>query len=169
MAERLTFVLLPHYVWHATLFALLQYAASLYAILRGGKPERYVGIALVVAMWASLASRGDPLRFVDADRLVAIVDAMLLAFLVGIALVADRRWPVAMAALHAMTMLAQLSALAGIRMPITVYGLVTIAWSYPMVLLLIIATWRHGARNAHGTPERDWSAVPLHDARKEPA
>jgi hypothetical protein len=87
-------------VW---LFYTIQVAASGYALLRGGAPERLTGLALLLAAaLTGIVQRDIPVRFVGLEVGVMIVDLILLAVMIVITLHADRFWPAWVTALHAL-------------------------------------------------------------------
>ena len=86
---------------HTAIFLACQAAASGYALVRGGTPERIVAIEL------ALAAAGDELMVVGFDLSfrglewsALALDATLFAALVPIALYANRYWPLWIAAVQ---------------------------------------------------------------------
>ncbi|SFO06151.1 hypothetical protein [Sphingomonas sp. OK281] len=142
-------------VW---LFYAIQVAASGYALLRGGAPERLTGLALLVAAVATgIVQRNIPVLFAGLEASVMIVDLLLLAVLVAITLKADRFWIAWATALHALGTGAHFVRVLSPDVMRLVYALLSAAWSYPIVLLLVIGTLRHSRRiRAHGC-DLDWS------------
>ncbi len=142
-------------VW---LFYAIQVAASGYALLRGGAPERLTGLALLVAALSTgFVQRTIPILFAGVESGVMIVDLILLAVLIAITLKADRFWPAWATALHALGTGAHLARAISPDVIRLVYAVLSAAWSYPIVLLLVIGTVRHSRRiRAHGS-DLDWS------------
>lgn len=139
------------------LFNLLLLLASGYAVWRGGGPERIVGISLLLAgLLTRLAYQPFAERFVAVDGGVMMIDLALLAVLLAVALYADRFWPLWLAAFHMLGTGAHFVRGMDHGIEPVAYAILLAAWSYPMILLLIIGTARHDRRKrAHAS--RDWS------------
>ena len=131
-----------------------------YALLRGGLPERIGATILVIGSqltWAA-ASAGAA-RFESVETGVLLVDVgALLAFL-ALALRADRFWPLWVAAL-------QILGTAGHAVKFTdpevirrAYAFILAFWSYPMLSLLVLGTWRHQRRIVRFGADKSWSGV----------
>lgn len=145
-------------MWHHYLFMALQLAASAYAIGWGGKPERYVGILFLAAYELSeLLWRPGVAAYLSLRIGVLAIDALVLLALMIVAWRADRRWPVMMAAFAVLTLMGHGVRKIDLDVGALVYHMLIIAWSYPMVLLLVVATWRHRRRAARTGPELDWT------------
>ncbi len=142
-------------VW---LFYAIQVAASGYALLRGGAPERLTGLALLLAAVSTgLVQRNIPFLFAGLEAGVLIVDLILLAAMVAITLKADRFWPAWATALHALGTGAHLARAISPDVIRLVYAVLSAAWSYPIVLLLVIGTVRHSRRIRARGWDLDWS------------
>ena len=140
------------------IFYTIQLAASGYAILRGGAPERLTGLALLIAALSTgIVERNVPSLFSGLELGVMIVDLILLAFMIGITLSADRFWPAWVTALHALGTGAHLVRAISPDVIRLVYALLSAAWSYPIVLLLVIGTARHSQRIRAKGWDLDWS------------
>lgn len=140
------------------LFDALLLATCAYALWRGGAPERIAAGAMVVAYLGTLASYG-PLasRFAQVETGVLIVDTVLLIVLVTVALKADRAWPMALAALQLDSVGVHLTRVLDLQMIRVTYALMLAMWSYPMLLLLAVGTWRHCRRSGRGGGDLAWS------------
>jgi hypothetical protein len=142
-------------VW---LFYTIQVAASGYALLRGGAPERLTGLALLLAAaLTGIVQRDIPVRFVGLEVGVMIVDLILLAVMIVITLHADRFWPAWVTALHALGTGGHLARAISPDVIRLVYAVLSAAWSYPIVLLLVIGTVRHSQRIRAQGWDLDWS------------
>ena len=140
------------------IFYTIQLAASGYAILRGGAPERLTGLALLIAALSTgIVERNVPSLFSGLELGVMIVDLILLAVMIGITLSADRFWPAWVTALHALGTGAHLARAISPDVIRLVYALLSAAWSYPIVLLLVIGTARHSQRIRAKGWDLDWS------------
>ncbi len=153
--------------WHVLLFNALLALSCGYALWRGGLPERIVSGALVLAALATTVSYSPvAVRFRAVELGLLATDLMLLAILVVVALRADRAWPLALAALQLDTVGAHLAkAIDGEVIEVT-YALMISVWSYPMLILLAIGTWRHRRRLARHGYDLGWCAPesPVDDA-----
>ncbi|MEG3083125.1 hypothetical protein U1707_05685 [Sphingomonas sp. PB2P12] len=140
------------------IFYTIQLAASGYAILRGGAPERLTGLALLIAALSTgIVERNVTSLFSGLELGVMIVDLILLAVMIGITLSADRFWPAWVTALHALGTGAHLARAISPDVIRLVYALLSAAWSYPIVLLLVIGTARHSQRIRAKGWDLDWS------------
>lgn len=140
------------------LFNVLQLGASWYAVSRGGRPERLVASALLVAAVASLLVYSPyPRTFMRLEVGVLAVDLALLGALIAIALHANRYWPLAMASLHLASIIAHLGKWVDLSMSEWAYALLLRAWAYPMLLTLVIGTLRHRRRVSRYGVDSSWS------------
>jgi len=145
------------------LFMLLQLGVSGYAAWRGGKPERFVALAMFAAAAATVIAYA-PMsrRFAGAEFGVFAVDVSLFAGLTVIALNANRYWPMAVASLQLASLIVHLGKLMDLTMGGWAYALLPKLWAYPMLLTLAVATWRHRQRLARHGADRPWTSF---DAR----
>jgi hypothetical protein len=128
-------------------FACLLFGAFFYALARGSWPERSGTFILVAGSLLTLAV-GSPLagRFASVETSILIVDAGVLLAFVALALFSDRYWPLWIAALQLLVVLAHLARLVDPQMIPTGYGFVLAIWSYPQLMIMIAATRRHHSR-----------------------
>ncbi len=143
---------------HILLYYAVALATCWFALRHGGRPERIVALAFLLAAVASSAmmfSARDAFRSVDA--LLFAMDLALLAGLVVIAACANRFWPIWISALHLLTI-----AVHGVK----AYDPSLVPWmyaaavskiAYPMLALLVIGTERHRRRKACYGNDPDWS------------
>jgi hypothetical protein len=143
-------------------FDALLLVTCAYALWRGGAPERIASAAMLLAYLGTLASYG-PLasRFAHVETGVLAVDTALLIVLVTVALKADRAWPMALAALQLDSVGVHLARLLDLEMIRVTYALMLAMWSYPMLLLLVAGTWRHGRRSRRDGGDLAWSQEEL--------
>lgn len=143
---------------YRNLFIALLFATVLYAFGRGGKPERWTAGLFVAAGALTLVVHSPwPVRYVGLETSVLLVDAGLLVCLMGIALHADRFWPLLMAAFQAMAVAAHLAKALDLRLGAGAYQQALVVWSYATLPLLVAAVWRHSQRTAAAGRGRDWS------------
>jgi hypothetical protein len=121
---------------------------ALATIRWGGKPERQVAAASAVA-WVATRLVFNTANYIDPQWGVLAVDVLFLLALTGVALTADRFWPMFAAAFQLIGVLVHLAITLddGIRALAYIRGLVI--WSYLVVLALAIGTyfeWRRRRR-----------------------
>jgi hypothetical protein len=113
----------------------LYYGICVAAVLRGDRPLRYIGVAIVAnSLLSRLLQRHDALD--QPQYGVMVADIALLAFMSAV-LIRDRRWwLVAATGFLLMSFLTHFAALFG--SPIRAYVIYTVrlAWSFAMVLAL---------------------------------
>lgn len=147
---------------HLVLFAALLIGSCGYALVRGGTPERIVGGALAVAALAtSLALSDIQSRFMQVETGAFLVDLVLLLVLVIVALLADRCWPLLLAGLHLATVGAHFLKHFDTHMIRVTYALSVAMWSYPMLIILAVGTWRHQQRMKNIGYDRSWARALL--------
>ena len=140
------------------LFAFALLATALLAIYRGQKPERIAAAMMSVAFVVSaLLPETTSSRF---DRLyleLFKVDAGLFVGLLLLALVANRYWPMWLAALQLLTLGVHLVKVYDPTILPIVYARVSGEIGYPMLVLLVIGIGRAHRRLKINGAERDWS------------
>ena len=146
------------------LFTILLLLASGYAVARGGAPERVVGLSFLLAFALSLLFQ-QPMaaRFVGVEWGILTVDLVLLVILLGVALHADRFWPLWVTALHALGTGGHMVRGVDLGIEPVAYAILLASWSYPMVLLLALGTMRHRRRKRALGYDLDWSATGTRD------
>lgn len=142
------------------IYAGLQLAACLYAIWRGGAPERWTAWMMAGAAVLTAALPFDATKtFVVVDRPQLLIDMAFLAGLMTLALRADRYWPLWIAALQFIAIAAHLVRAVDSTILPAVYNQAIGKLAYPMILLLISGTYRHQRRLLAGMCEADWSPL----------
>ncbi|MDH7639221.1 hypothetical protein [Sphingomonas oryzagri] len=138
-------------------FDILIVIVSLFALFRGGPPERMCAIAFAVADLLTIAALpAQALRWHHEEPGVLVVDMALLAFLVWLSLRSSRWWPLVLAGMQLDTVVVHsVRLVAPDTLPIA-YLNGTALWSYPMVLLLAAGTWRHRCRLSAYGEDRAW-------------
>lgn len=130
----------------------------LYAVFRGGAPERIGTTVLAVgSILTVLAASAPAHRFGSVELGIFLVDvAALLGFLL-IALRAERLWPLWVTALQAIGTAGHAVKLADPDLIPRGYAFALAFWSYPMLLLLVLGTYAHQKRLARFGADRSWS------------
>ena len=131
------------------LFESLILGSTLYALLRGGAPERSVGFMLMIAWLLSVVmSHHNGWGHFHVE--VFLIDLALFAGLYLLSLFTSRYWPLWMCAMQGLTVLGHALALLA-SADAAGYAIWTQFWGYPIQGLLIVATRRHQRRlKLHG-------------------
>lgn len=128
-------------------FIPLLAAVCFYAWLRGGSDERIVAATCLGGTVATLLAIS-PLhqRYSGVEEGLMLVDLAVLAGFVVVALRSDRFWPLWVAGLQLTTSIGHL--LKGIDQELLprAYGAALQFWSYPILLILVIGTYRRHRR-----------------------
>ena len=125
------------------LFDLLLFGTCGYALLYGRQDARIVGAVCIAANFASYALVS---RYQGVELGVLTIDLLVFLIFTGVALRSDRFWPLWVSGL-------QLTATFGHALKAVEFSLVPIAyavslrfWSYPILIILAVATWRSRKR-----------------------
>lgn len=139
----------------------------IYSLLRGGAPERIGTTILLVGSLLTLATVSTLARsYSSVETAVFFVDvATLVAFLL-LALRAERFWPIWVTSLQLLGMSGHVVKVADPDTIPRAYAFAAIFWSYPMVLLLALGTWRHQQRLDRNGADPSWSTFSV---RSDPA
>ncbi|MBA2932679.1 hypothetical protein HZF05_01095 [Sphingomonas sp. CGMCC 1.13654] len=132
---------------HTEIFSALFLAATLYAALRGGAPER---LALLVFWLGSLTSVAlvSPLgkRWAHVEYGLLASDLAMLCAFAALTYHARRHWPLWMTSMQAIEVLCHVPILLAPDVNRPAYMSLQALWAYPMVVLLIIGVRRHRLR-----------------------
>ena len=140
-------------------FALLL-VISLYAFVAGGGPERIGAGAYALACIASHLLFSAPsikYRFVETG--VFIVDIIVFIAFTGIALRANRFWPLWVTALLGLGVLAHMARWAGPGAIPWAYQVIMSIWSYPILALIALGTFKHCQRLKRFGADPDWTSA----------
>ncbi|MEO6225614.1 MAG: hypothetical protein ABIO80_07170 [Sphingomicrobium sp.] len=136
-----------------TVFRTLLALVALYALLRGRRDERAVGVILVVGVIAThLVISPQNMRFATLETAVMQVDVAVFAGFLWVALRSARFWPLWIAGLQLTTIFGHLLKAFDAQLFSWAYGAALAAWGYPILLILAIGTWR-GQHRVRGQPE----------------
>ncbi|MBV9842108.1 MAG: hypothetical protein JOY99_11385 [Sphingomonadaceae bacterium] len=139
------------------LFEFILLVPCAYALWRGGGPERVASITfLVAATLTEIVCRPHATRFVQIETGITTVDTAVLIVMLALALFSERFWPIWMAAMAGIIVLTHVSMLFGLSLKAWAYWRSQALWSYPMQLLLALATWRHHARLRRTGADPSW-------------
>lgn len=138
-----------------------------YAWFKGGPPERIGATILAVGSVLSLAALSSGAgRFGSVEVGIFLVDvATLFGFLI-LALLAKRFWPLWLTALQAVGIAGHAVKLVDTATIPLAYAFILAFWSYPMLLLIALGTWRHQRRLARFGTDPSWSSSSAGSDRK---
>ena len=128
----------PRYIYWAVLCIICGYA-----FWQGRRDERVVASVCFIASVASLLALNQwHGRYSDVEHRLLIVDLATLSLFVAVALRSGRFWPLWVAGLQLTTSMGHLlKAMAPDLLPVA-YGAALRVWSYPILIILAIGTWR---------------------------
>ena len=139
---------------HQVIFRTLLIGSCGYAFWRGRSDERIVAL---VCLGATLASRlaFSPLavRYTSVEFGLLLIDLAVLASFIFVALRSQRFWPLWIAGLQLTTSMAHvMKAIDEHLLPIA-YGAAIALWSYRILIILAIGTWRGHRRLSEASLE----------------
>jgi hypothetical protein len=140
----------------ATFFFSLLAISALFALLRGGAPERWIAVILALTAVADFALVLMAGRMMTQDARILLLDVALAVVITGIALHAERLWPMLIAALLIVGAELQIGVWLAPTHQRQVYKVAHGLSAYPIILTLLVGTARHWWRTRHA-PERDWT------------
>ena len=140
-----------------------------YALLRGGAPERMGAIIFAAGSALTLAAlSAPPIRYNNVEVGVFVVDAATFVAFTILALRAERFWPLWVAGLLGVGLVAHLAKLLSDAVIPWAYAVVLSVWSYPILVVLVIGTIRHRRRLARNGVDRSWTNSSAPSGRRTP-
>lgn len=132
---------------HKYIFVALLFVTCGYALWRGRRDERVVATACIVATIATrfLVSPVS-VRYSNVELGLVFVDLAMLATFITIALQSQRFWPLWVAGLQLTTSMSHLMKAVDWQLLPKAYGAAVALWSYPILIILAIGTWRSHQR-----------------------
>lgn len=131
-------------------FAPLLLAVTIYALWRGGADERIVAATCLAGTLATMLTVS-PLgqRYRGIEEGMFLVDLAVLAGFIAVALRSRRFWPLWVAGLQLTTSLGHM--LKGVNHDLLpqAYGAALQFWSYPILVILAVGTYRAHKRMRH--------------------
>ena len=113
-----------------------------YALYRGGVHERAVALVCILATLVSINIHPSIGRYASVATGELAVDSFVLLAFVAVALVSDRFWPLWIAGLQLTSSSAHLLKSIEPDLIPHAYAAAVRIWSYPLLLVLFIGTWR---------------------------
>lgn len=138
-----------------TLFRILLAIVAAYALLRGRRDERIVGIICIAGTFATQIVLS-PLnqRFQGLETPAMFVDVAVFAGFLAVALKSERFWPLWIAGLQLTTILGHFMKTVESGLFPRVYAAALTFWAYPIILILAVGTWRGDRRRRLAARER---------------
>lgn len=142
-------------------FLILLIASSLYAAMRGGRPEQIGAATLFGGAWASVFA-ADPTRahFRQLETGILIIDMVLLAIFLWLAIRSTRFWPIWVAALLQAEVFIHVGQIVVPAAGWKAYMNALAVWGWVTQIVLIVATWRHRQRLAQHGSDASWKGCP---------
>lgn len=141
-------------------FDMLNLAVILYAMSRGGGPERLAALLLLAARLATLVM---PFDYHSTFRTINwgnfLVDLSLLVALMLLATRANRFWPMWMASIQLLTIGMHAVRVYDVQIIAIVYSRLSGQLAYPMLAMLALGVWRHRQRLSAFGSDPSWSAL----------
>jgi len=133
----------PPMITHQFVFRALLIASCGYALWRGRRDERIVALVCIAATAGSrLAFHPLSVRYTSVETGLLLIDLLVLAAFVFVALKSPRFWPLWIAGLQLTESTAHvMKAIDESLLPMA-YGAAIALWSYPILIILAIGTWR---------------------------
>lgn len=130
-----------------TFFRILLAVVAAYVLLRGRRDEREAGLVLVLGVIAThLVISPLKTRFASVETHVFAVDLIVFMGFLWVALRSERFWPLWIAGLQLTAIMGHVLKAVDIHLFSKAYAAAMVFWSYPIVLILAIGTWRSHRR-----------------------
>lgn len=140
-------------------FLALLLGASAFAFIAGGKPERIGAAVYALSCFISFIVLSAPaIRWRSIELGVFLVDILVFAAFVLLALRANRFWPIWVSALLGLGVLGHLARWAGPDVIPWAYQVVLTIWSYPILALIALGTFNHQRRLKRDGSDPSWSS-----------
>jgi hypothetical protein len=144
-------------MWHVLLFYALLLGGSGYALAWGGAPERLFVFICLTGFAASLwVETPFSHRFRHVELGLLFVDFAMFCALYLLSIFSTRFWPIWMTAMQGLVVLAHVVALTPQPSPFG-YQALEEFWSFPQLMLLIVAVRRHRQRLARIGTDPPWT------------
>ena len=136
------------------LFRVLLVLVALYALLRGRRDERQVGMIFVVGVIATeLVLPPARERFEGVETPLMLVDIAVFLGFTWVALRSERFWPLWIAGLQLTAIFGHVLKAIDVQLFARAYAASLVFWAYPMLLILAVGTWRGQKRAGRDSKE----------------
>ncbi|MGL5837070.1 MAG: hypothetical protein ACRCY3_01060 [Sphingorhabdus sp.] len=143
---------------HTMIYFAATFLILIFAYWRGSGPEKSVAFTFAGMMLADPLLHGllsNTYQTINFAHL-CIDSAAWLSFVL-LALYANRLWTFCVASLQTIALSSHAVRMLSIDLDPQAYGIMQVAASYPVLLLLAIGTWRHRQRLLRYGGDRSWS------------
>ena len=130
------------------LFRFLLIGVVIFALWRGGRDERLVAAFCIIGtIMTQLVLGPIPERFQNVEIGLLAVDLVVLGGFLAVALRSYRFWPLWVAGLQLTTIIGHILKGLDTALIPQAYGAALTFWGYPILIILLIGTWRNHQRN----------------------
>lgn len=144
---------------HQILFTGLWLGACGYALLRGGAPERITAVLFLAGAVLSRRLEHAPATLFQRIEVgIFTVDGAMFLVLLLVALTSARFWPMLMAVFQGAELLVHVGRSVAPGIVPDVYFATEVIWSFPMLVLLAMATRRHCRRVTRFGLDYSWTS-----------
>jgi hypothetical protein len=119
-------------------FFLVMVAGCAYALWRGRLPERVTAVAMLLA-WVSTQIMNTH-NWAEPQYTIFVVDLIFLVILAGLALLSGRRWLMAAAAFHVLTVADHIATILDVQIRSYAYLTALVIWGYAVIAAMVIGT-----------------------------
>lgn len=140
-----------------TIFLALLAFSIIYALRKGGKPERAAAIVFVLMTISDpFVHALTPIQYTKLDPGHFVIDVAGWTALLAIALHARRFWPLWVSSFQTVSLVAHVVKFLDYTIHPVAYGIMQVAGSYPLLILLMIGTANHQRRLAVNGSDPHW-------------
>lgn len=138
-------------------FLVLLVVSTLYAELRGGRPEQIGAATLFAGAWIStLVVHPLGLRFFHVEIGVLVTDVTILGVFLWLSVRSTRFWPIWIAAMLTAEVVVHIGLIVAPGVHWRAYMDATALWGWFAQLMLIVATWRAKSRQTQPGADAPW-------------
>jgi hypothetical protein len=128
----------PQTVWDVYMVSIVAFA-----LWRGGRPERVIALAGLLASVASAVLQTDPNDLINPQWGDLVVDLAYLGLVLWFALRSDRHWTLWAAAFQLLGVVTYVARMADLRVGAKAPFTASVIWSYLVLAALAVGTWLH--------------------------
>ena len=131
--------MIPHYV----VFWSILLATCGYALWRGRSDERTAaGVCLLATLATQFVMPPPSQRYHFVDVELVLIDIAVLAAFVAVAVRSERFWPLWIAGLQLTISISHVLKTIDQALIPTAYAAAAVFWSYPILIIILVGTWR---------------------------